>query len=63
MPGLCKPDHVSKRELSQIREEAVVAFACPGDMWPCTRCPGIHWDGQLLPADCLAAVGHLLQTH
>lgn len=29
MSGPCKPDHISKRELSQIRDEAVVAFACP----------------------------------
>lgn len=49
MPGVCKPDHISKRELSQIREKAMVAFALPRDMWPPVK-------AQALPADQAAAL-------
>lgn len=49
MPGVCKPDHISKRELSQIREKAMVVFALPRDMWPPVK-------AQALPADQAAAL-------
>lgn len=49
MPGVYKPDHVSKGELSQIRAKAIVAFALPGDMWPHTQMSSLcHQTGQLL---------------
>lgn len=50
-PGVYKPDRVSKRDLSQIRVKAMVAFALPGDMWPHTQMSRpSHQPGQLLRA-------------
>lgn len=37
MLGVCKPDQISKRELSWIRGKAVVLFVLAGDMWPHTQ--------------------------
>lgn len=49
MLGVCEPDHISKRELSQIRGKAVVAFVLPGDMWPHIQMSRpSHQAGQLL---------------
>lgn len=58
MPGVYKPDRISKRDLTQIRVKAMVAFALPGDMWPHTQMsrPSCRWDScSGLSSDWLAA--------